>query len=212
VASRDGQDLTVRGYVRKAFPHLAITKDDTATRTWRVTHLPTGLAVSPIRWQLTRLEAEQFADFLTTESPQGFWESDDVDFYAKANRTFGNWLQRAFAAHYLTGKGFIFVHPGAKPEAVYPLPVLAPAEGDKFIDEHVTVIQVDVPPSFTDLPKWEQLGWAVPVEDRFIDAGWELVDPEFTDSYLVCPCGNEIEQDGQCAVCGPSPLRLQGLI
>lgn len=218
-----GDSVEIKGYARKAYPHLAITQYEKDARQWRVTHLPTGLAVSPITWKLTRLEAEQFADFLTVESPQGFWESDDVAFYAKTNRDFGNWLQRAFAAHNLH-RGIVYSHPGAKPEAVYPAQPPAPAlqsdvnpgslptptEADQFIHDHVTVVKVDVPPA--PEPKWAQLGWAVPVEDRFIDAGWDLVDPEFSDSYLVCPCGNEIEQDGHCAVCGPSPLRQQGLI
>lgn len=32
------------------------------------------------------------------------------------------------------------------------------------------------------------------------------------DSVLICPCGDRIEQDGECPRCGPSPLRLAGLI
>lgn len=38
---------------------------------------------------------------------------------------------------------------------------------------------------------------------------WEPGD--YGDS-VVCPCGEEIELDGECSECGPSPLLAMGVI
>lgn len=50
------------------------------------------------------------------------------------------------------------------------------------------------------------------MDDILIDLcdsyGWDYID----DVTLGCPCGNCIEHDGECDECGPSPLRLAGLI
>lgn len=41
--------------------------------------------------------------------------------------------------------------------------------------------------------------------------GWEWKEPGF-DSYLICPCGDEIEQDGKCPAGHVSFLRQWGFI
>jgi hypothetical protein len=43
---------------------------------------------------------------------------------------------------------------------------------------------------------------------RAVANGWEYVD----DSVLMCPCGDNIEWDGECAEGHVSPIRRAGLI
>lgn len=38
--------------------------------------------------------------------------------------------------------------------------------------------------------------------------GWEVED----DRTMICPCGEQIEHDGDCDECGPSPFKLMGMI
>lgn len=49
------------------------------------------------------------------------------------------------------------------------------------------------------------------LEELLEGTGWST-DGFGLDSILICKCGNRIEQDGSCPVCGPSPLRAAGLI
>jgi hypothetical protein len=42
--------------------------------------------------------------------------------------------------------------------------------------------------------------------------GYELSDPHSDESCIICPCGDEIEQDGMCSEGHLSPLKQEGLI
>lgn len=57
------------------------------------------------------------------------------------------------------------------------------------------------------------------MDDEMLDAvrdmlpeGWEMEEGFGLDFNLICPCGDMIEQDGQCSIGHVSPLRTLGFI
>ena len=220
-----GLSITKEFTFLNGVPHEPVDAANGRGGAWAVTHTNSGLRIAPSSWRLSRAQALALAERLGEFSTD--WDqckdSDALVRWAPAVKEYidnfaeENGLNRAVKIN-----GPQRHEDRAEDAAVIEaeLATEATAEAAQEDAARDAAQQAEVA---KDLPAYQPT-----VERKVEDAppfrgepdeegrpapppGWEWAESGF-DSYVVCPCGDEIEQDGKCPAGHVSFLRQWGFI